>query len=192
MFKINLPKSIGELEFWKKMSGFLPRHSLITLYKSFIQLHLDYADIMYNQPNNLNPCNKIETWQYNAALAITGAIRSSLKEKQYQKLDFEYLSSQRWLKKLCTFYRIVRNKSCDYLYKYILPGNHVYLTRNSNNRVKPTRSLVSSFIPYMSANFFWSTKYSFFHYTSKEWNKLSLETRNFEPFSIFKNLCSTL
>ena len=65
----------------KKLSGFLPRYSLITLYKSFIRPHLDYADIIYDQPNNLNGCNKIESCQYNAALAITGAIRGSSKEK---------------------------------------------------------------------------------------------------------------
>ena len=45
--KVN--RGIGIL---KKLSGFLPRHSLITLYKSFIWPHLDYADI-YGQPNNL-------------------------------------------------------------------------------------------------------------------------------------------
>ena len=39
--------------------------------------HLDYADIIYDQPNNLNLYNKIETCQYNAALAITGAMRDS-------------------------------------------------------------------------------------------------------------------
>ena len=42
-----------------KLSGFLPHQSLITLYESFIRPHLDYADIIYNQPHNLNLCNKI-------------------------------------------------------------------------------------------------------------------------------------
>ena len=70
----------------KKLSGFLPRHSLINLYKSFIRPHLDYADIIYDQPNNLNLCNKIETCQYNAALAITVAIRSYSKERLSQEL----------------------------------------------------------------------------------------------------------
>ena len=70
--KINM--GIGIL---KKLSGFLPHHSLITLYKSLMGPHLDYADIIYDQPNNLNLCNKIETCQYNAALAITGAMRGS-------------------------------------------------------------------------------------------------------------------
>ena len=41
-------------------------------------------------------------------------------------------SWRRWLRKLSTFYRIVRNKSPGYLYKYILPGDRAYLTWNSN------------------------------------------------------------
>ena len=117
----------------KKLSGFLPRHSLITLYKSFIRAHLDYTNITYDQPNNLNLCNKIynKTCQYNAALAITGAIRDPSKERRYQELGFEYLSSRRWLRKLSNFYKIIKNKSPGYLCQYILPGNHAYLTRNS-------------------------------------------------------------
>ena len=90
----------------KKLSGFLPRHSLITLYKSLIRPHLDYADIIYDQLNNLNLCNKIETCQYNAALAIPGAIRGSSKERLYQELGFEYLSSN-VVKKIMHLYKIV-------------------------------------------------------------------------------------
>ena len=115
------------------MSGFLPRHSLITLYNSFIRPHLHYADIIYDQPKNLNLCSKIEVCQYNAALSITGAIRGSSKERLYQELGFKYLTSRRWLRKLCTFYNVVRNKSPGYLHKYILPGDCAYLTLNSNN-----------------------------------------------------------
>ena len=112
-------------------------------------------------------------FQYNAAVAITGAIRSSSKERPCQELGFEYLSSRRWLRKLCTFYKIVRNKSPGYLYKYILPGDRAYLTQNSNN-IK---------------QIFYRSEYfanSLFCYTIKEWNKLSLEIRNYESYGIFK------
>ena len=36
----------------KKLHLSLPRSSLITVYKSFIRLHLDYGDIIYDQSNN--------------------------------------------------------------------------------------------------------------------------------------------
>ena len=51
-----------------------PRQSLLTIYKSFIRPHLDYGDVVYDQPHNETFCSKLESVQYNAALAITGAI----------------------------------------------------------------------------------------------------------------------
>ena len=39
---------------------------------------------------------KMETSQYNAALAITGAMRGSFKEKLYQELGLETLQQQHW------------------------------------------------------------------------------------------------
>ena len=44
-------KGIG---IFKKLSNYLPRHPLVTLYKAFIRPHLDYADIIYDKPNNMN------------------------------------------------------------------------------------------------------------------------------------------
>ena len=67
-------KGIGML---KKLSNYLAHHSLVILYKTFIRIHLDYANIIYDKPNNMDICNKIESLQYNAALAITGGIRQS-------------------------------------------------------------------------------------------------------------------
>ena len=61
----------------KKLSNYFPRHSLVTLYKAFIRPHLDYANVIYDKPNNMNICNKTESLQNNAAPAITGAIKLS-------------------------------------------------------------------------------------------------------------------
>ena len=33
-----------------------PQHSLLTTSKSFVQPHLDYGDILYDQPNNKSLC----------------------------------------------------------------------------------------------------------------------------------------
>ena len=57
------------------MNFLLPRSSLLTIYKSFVRPHLDYGDVIYDQPNNSCLSDKIESVQYNAALAITGAIK---------------------------------------------------------------------------------------------------------------------
>ena len=58
-----------------KLAHVLPRESLVTIYKSFVRPHIDYGDIIYDQPNNDSFCDMIERVQYNAALAITGEIK---------------------------------------------------------------------------------------------------------------------
>ena len=85
-------KSIGLI---RKLAHALPMQSLLTIYKSFIRPHLDYGDIIYDQPNNENFCNLIEKVQYNAALAITGAIKGTSQLKIYNELGNEYLKIRR-------------------------------------------------------------------------------------------------
>ena len=58
----------------KRLRDKLPHDSLVTIYKSFIRPHLDYGDVVYDQPNNDSFCDKIEQLQYKACLGITGAI----------------------------------------------------------------------------------------------------------------------
>ena len=50
----------------------LPRKALLTVYKSFVRPHLDYADIIYDQPYFKVFCDIIESVQCNAALPMTG------------------------------------------------------------------------------------------------------------------------
>ena len=47
--------------------------------------------MIYDQTFNMLFQQKVETIQYNAALAITGAIRGSSREKLYQELGLETL-----------------------------------------------------------------------------------------------------
>ena len=57
------------------MYNALPRNSLITICKSIIRSHLEYGAIIFDQPENGSFCKKIESVQYNAALAITGQFK---------------------------------------------------------------------------------------------------------------------
>ena len=74
--KEKMSKAMKGIGIIQKRSKTLPRHALITIYKSFIGPHLDYGDIIYDQPNNEILNQKIERIQYQAALAIAGAIKS--------------------------------------------------------------------------------------------------------------------
>ena len=119
-------------------------------------------------------CNKIESLQHNAALAITAAIRGSSKEKLFQELGFEYLSSRIWFRKLCLFYKIIVNKSPNYLYNYVSTVNKSYQTRSGGKFL----------------HMFCRTEHfanSFFPYTIKEWNDLSPKSRKSVSYEAFKN-----
>ena len=81
-------KTIGLL---RKFQQILPRHSLITIYKSSIRPHLDYGDIVYDRAFNESFHKNLESIQYNAAIAITGAIRGTSSEELFQELGLESL-----------------------------------------------------------------------------------------------------
>ena len=74
--KVN--KTIGLL---RKLHNIFPRTSLITIFKSFVRSHLDYGDIIYERAYNTSVHRNIESIQYNAALAITGALRGTYRER---------------------------------------------------------------------------------------------------------------
>ena len=117
----------------RKLHDALPRLPLLTIYKSFIRPHLGYGDVIYDQAYTASFHQKIESVQYNSALAITGAIRGTSKEKLYHELGLESLGKRRWYRKLCCFYKIFRSQSSQYLFNIIPTSMRPYNTRNANN-----------------------------------------------------------
>ena len=65
--------------------------------------------------------DKIEFIEYNAVLAITGAIRGTSREKLYQELGLESLKDRRWLRWLCPFHETLSTKLPPYLYDSTTP-----------------------------------------------------------------------
>jgi len=166
--KIN--KTIGLL---RKLRYSLPRSALITIYKSFIRPHIDYGDIVYDQSYNDSFHEKLEAIQYNASLAITGAIRGTSREKLYQELGLESLKKRRWYRKLTTLYKIITDQSPPYLFNLIPVHNSHYNTRSADD-IPPFKT---------KHDFF---KSSFFPLSIKEWNILDASIRNAESLAIFK------
>ena len=157
----------------RKLQIFLPRAALITIYKAFIRPHLDYSDILCDQAYNMSFHQKLESIQYNARLAITGAIRGTSKETLYQELGLESLQLRRWYRKLGMFYKIFKSKSPQYIFR-LIPEKISYVTRNADN--------ISLFN--IKQNFY---KNSFFPSSTTGWNNLDPNLRNSENFGIFKN-----
>ena len=165
-------KTVGLL---RKPHNILSRLPLLAIYKSFIRSHLDYGDVIYDQAYIAPFQQKIESVQCNTALAITGAIRGTSKDKLYHKLGLESLEKRRWYRKQCCFYKIFRNQSPEYLFNIIPTSVRPYNTRNANN------------IPQFKVkhNFFQN---SFFPSVVIEWNKLDQNIRNSENLFIFKRV----
>ena len=76
--------------------------------------------------------NKIESVQYNAALAITGAIKGTSRERLYQELGLESLSDRQWYRRLTMFFNIRKDKSPSCLTNY-LPSLQFSHNVNRNN-----------------------------------------------------------
>ena len=142
----------------------------MTIYKSFVRPHLDYGDVIYDQPNNSNLSHKIESVQYNAVLAITGAIRGTSKEKMYKELGLESLRNTRWLRRMSYLYKIISTKSLPYLYELIPP-----LQRSHRNTgfFKTWRCRTELF------------RNSFLPFIVNEWNKLDSDIQNSDSCGIF-------
>ena len=162
-------KRIGLL---RKLNHILPRSPLLTIYKSFIRPHLDFVDIIYDQAHNASFHPKPDSVQYNAALAITGAIRGTSKNKLYDELGLETLEKRRWYGKLRCFFKIFRYKCPKYLFNIILTSVSTYNTRNTNNI--PLFKVKHSFF-----------RNSFFTSVVMEWSKLDLNIRNSESLNTF-------
>ena len=105
----------------RKMNLLLPCSSLVTICKSFVRPHLDYGDVIYDQPNNCCSSDKYEFAQYKAALAISGAIRGTSKEKLYKELGLESLKDRSWLRRMSYLYKIISTNLPPYLYELISP-----------------------------------------------------------------------
>ena len=163
-------KGVGLLQ---TLAKYIPRHSLLTIYKCFIRPHLDYGDVVYDKPNNESFTKSIESIQYNASLAITGTIRGTSTEKLYQELGLEYLSSRRWFRRLSTFYKIFKRKSPFYLYS-LIPKINVNRSSRTKDNIPLLRTRTETF------------KNSFFPSAMEQWNKLDINIRESYSLPSFK------
>ena len=167
-----MSKADKTIELLRKLQAVLARPSLVTIYKAFIRPHLDYGDIIYDQAYKESFHQKLESIQYNAALAITGAIRGTSREKLYQELELESLQKRHWYR-LCYIFKKLKGQSPDYLSKILPNIRRAYNTTNVD------------YIPCFNIkhNFF---KNSFSPSTLIEWNNLDINIRNSESYTTFK------
>ena len=110
--------------------------------------------------------------QYKAALAITGAIQGTSRDRIYQELGLESLKSRRWYKRLTCMFKIMRNEAPNYLINLIRKCEHKIKTRNSHKPLYHCRTECF--------------KSSFFPSALSDWFNLDENIRSSEPISVFK------
>ena len=94
---------------------------------------LDYGDLIYDQPNNESFYQQIESVQYNASIAITGAIKGTSRLNLYNEIGLESLKFRWWFRKFHIFYKIKSTGLPSYLYDIIPKSSHIYNTRSVEN-----------------------------------------------------------
>ena len=110
--RLTFAKHIGEkIAFARKgiglirlLSSYVPTKTLDLMYKMFVRPHLDYCDVIFHIPPfkehgtsnfSLNYLMKsIESTQYQAACAVTGAWKGTSLVKLYEELGWESLSDR--------------------------------------------------------------------------------------------------
>ena len=119
-----------------------------------------------------NFCEKIESIQYQAALAITGAIHGTSQTKLYKELGIESMKLRHWFRHLCYFFKIQSSGVPQHLNDLIPKPSLRYSTRFSplpNFKVR-TELFRNSFFPY----------------TVNEWNNLDNIIKSSESYSMFR------
>ena len=105
-------------------------------------------------------------------MAVTGVTKETSRSKLYKELGLESLKSQRTLRRLCTFHKIVPARFPTYLFTLIPQSAYAYQTRTSIN-IPTCQCRTDTF------------KYSVFPWTVVEWNKIHPDIKN-ASITVFK------
>ena len=128
--------------------------------------------MIFDQPSNASFAKNIESVQYNAALAITGTIKSSSREKLYKELGLDYLYRRRWVRRLWLLYKVFSSGQPSYIYDLLPP------LRTSRRHVN-SFNLVSCRSEYFKNSFVPNLIY--------EWNKLDYDMCSSASYNLFIN-----
>ena len=121
IFTSKITKANRAVGLLRKLYQYVLRKTSLLIYKAYIRPHLDYADVVYDQPQNTSFCNRLESVQYNSCLAITGAIRGTSRNRLYLELGLESLRDRRWYRELVVFFKLLNGQAPSYL-KSIVPS----------------------------------------------------------------------
>ena len=122
------------------------------MYKSFILLQFDYADIVWDNCSG-TLSNMLENLHLEAIRIILGAVRGTSHEKLYKESGFCTLKERRKRHKLLMFHKMINHQCPGYLSNLVPPlvsTTNPYHRRRPHERVIPahkTELYANSFIP---------------------------------------------
>ena len=159
------------------MPKYLHRDVLDQLYKLYVRPHLDYCDVLYHKHDpdlKLDFTKKLESVQYSAALAVSGAWKGTNTERIYEELGWEPLYYRRWQRRLTHFYNLIATHSPSYLYEYVPQCREVSYNLRQNSNYENYAIRTESF------------SHSCFPYCVREWNQLEPQIKSLPSVSLFK------
>lgn len=167
---IKAKRGIGIIRF---LSKYVSRDVLDQMYKLYVRPHLDYGDVIYHE-QSMPLSRKLESTQYQAALAVSGAWSGTNTDRLLEELGWESLSNRRWYRRLCLFYKIVNDQTPQYLRDCIPARNDTQYNLRHQRAFREDK-----------VN---TTRYSksFFPSCVKIWNGLDSEIRTSTTISQFK------
>ena len=157
----------------KKLKFDFDRKSLETVYLTFIRPILEYADVVWDNCTQYEK-NELDKIQNEAARIVTGTTKLVSIRALYEEVKWDTLEERRRKHKLALFYKMVNGLSPPYLSSLIpLPRASSYNLRNTNDIQTihaRTDQYYNSFLPSVI----------------RDWNNLTLDTRNSDSLYSFK------
>ena len=173
---IKARRGIGIIRF---LSKYVHLDVLDQMYKLYLGPHSEYGDVVYHNQNS-SLMSELESTQYAAALAVSGAWRRTSTDKLFEEHGWESLAHRRRYRRLCLFYKIINNCIPEYTRRYlpIFKQNPCDLRRPRIFAEERT-----------NANRYSN---SFYPYCIKAWNNLDPSIRNLPNIFQFKKALQQL
>ena len=163
-----IPSSVFKAKAWKGieiirfLSKYVSRDVLDQIYKLYARLHFYYGDIIYHRYDpkfKLESTKRLESTQYSAALAVSGAWRGTDTDNLYEELGREILNYRRWYRRLCHFHKL-RNaiELCTYTLRY--HRNVLFIIMRRANVYEANAKSTDRF------------SHTYFQNCTREWNQL--------------------
>ena len=167
-------RGVGIIRF---MSKYVSRDVLDQMNKLYVRPHLDYGDLIYHKDDpeaSLSLTKRLESVQYTAALAVTGAWKGTNKSKLLDELGWEYLHDRRRYCRLTHFFKLLKGDAPEYMTTPTPQSEHLNYSLQEQNVFEPFATKPQGYYN------------SYYSYCFREWNKLDPSLRSIDSLSKFK------